>query len=276
MNSLQNYEEIEKLYNADQYEEVIKKAKSGIDFGDKSAEVYNYLGLSQSFRNNFNDAKASFQKAIELNPTFAQPHNNLGTVFNVQNMNEEAIREYKKAIEIDPQYASAYSGLFKALTDAGNIDLAITEITDQMKAITENKILADGHYYLAQLFIEKGQEQDAKKELELAIDLNPNDSTYHSDMGGIFFREKNYDMTINELSKAIDLSPQYASYYLNIALVFNKCGKNEEAVMFAKRYLELANPSTDGDGIRQAKNFLSYYPSTVSLSLDEYNKRRGQ
>jgi len=71
----------------------------------QSAEAYNLLGLLSFDVGRSLDARAYWQKAIELKPDFAEAHNNLATFYGHFGQPKESLKELRKAIEIDPKQA---------------------------------------------------------------------------------------------------------------------------------------------------------------------------
>jgi tetratricopeptide (TPR) repeat protein len=65
------------------------------------------------------EAIASSQKAIALDPKLAEAHYSLGNALKHKGQVDEAIASYKKALELDPNYAEAHCNLGDALRGQG-------------------------------------------------------------------------------------------------------------------------------------------------------------
>jgi len=96
----------------------------------------------------YEEAEASYRKAIELNPSYASAHNNLGSsLLSNENLKryEEAEASYRKAIELEPSFASAYNNLV--------ILLRITNHTKKALPLLEKMIDINPEYFYSYLGI---------------------------------------------------------------------------------------------------------------------------
>lgn len=92
------------------------------------------------------EAVASYQKALELEPAHAAAHINLGTIYYHRQDFVNAERHYQKAVEIDPRYALAHFNLGNVLDETGQIEAAIQAYKT---ALLLAPTYADAHYNLA-------------------------------------------------------------------------------------------------------------------------------
>ena len=67
----------------------------------------------------FEEAIACYQKALQLNPNFAAAYCNLGNVYERKEQFEEAIVCYQKALQLNPNFADVYSNLSGFFTRRG-------------------------------------------------------------------------------------------------------------------------------------------------------------
>jgi predicted O-linked N-acetylglucosamine transferase (SPINDLY family) len=74
------------------------------------AEVYSNRGNALSRLHRYEEAIASCNRAIVLNPKLAQAYTNLGFALNDVNRHEEALDNFEKAIAIDSSQAGAWAG----------------------------------------------------------------------------------------------------------------------------------------------------------------------
>ena len=87
----------------------------------------------------YEEAIASYQQAIALDPNVVPPHNNLGNVYKDLKRYEEAIASYQQAIALDPNYADPHNGL-------GWTYLLIDQLVDSQTAF-ETAIKLDPENY---------------------------------------------------------------------------------------------------------------------------------
>ncbi len=83
--------------------------------------AYNNLGNLLKESGDFNGAKAAYQTALEIDPSFVTGYYNLGMTLKAMGLFMDAISCYLKAIELNPHYADAYQNLGVAQLKIGNV-----------------------------------------------------------------------------------------------------------------------------------------------------------
>lgn len=120
---------------------------------------------------------AAFQKAIALDPKSAIPYNELGNALRGQKKLDEAIAAYQKAIALDPKSAVTYYNLGSALRGQNKLDEAIAafrkalSLPDNTSGTPTAHTLA--HNNLGLLLQDQGKREEAKREFEAAIKIDP-------------------------------------------------------------------------------------------------------
>jgi tetratricopeptide (TPR) repeat protein len=166
-----------------------------------SGQMHQVMAHEEIKEGNTNQAIAQFRKAIELNPHLPGVHYELAELLNTsldaivkdeaekeyraavkQNPGDEraqcrlgeidahkgntsrAYEEFSRAVELQPQDAEARLGLAKILIDMNQQDKAQSMLEETVKLEPANEI---AHYRLGNLYRQKGQIADAKREVEL-------------------------------------------------------------------------------------------------------------
>jgi tetratricopeptide (TPR) repeat protein len=98
-------------------EEALTIATQAVGRFPRSAMAYNLLGWSQLGLGQYEQAKVSLDKAVELDPTLAATYLNLGNYYRAQNNPAQAIATYQKAVQYDKQgsIARAAQNLIKSI-----------------------------------------------------------------------------------------------------------------------------------------------------------------
>ncbi len=81
----------------------------------------------------------------------------------------------------------------------------------------------------AVLYIQKGEIEAAKMDLEKAISLEPENPRLYYRLGQVYYREKNLDKALELFTKAIDLDPTYPAAYMARSQVLRDKGMEEAA-----------------------------------------------
>ena len=152
---------------------------------------------------------------------------------------DAAINLFEQAIEKDPNYALSYAGLaetfwhkYKLTKNADFVEEAQSACN---QAIQINAFLTSVYTLLGTIYREEGQYEEAIREFELAINIDPADFDAQlklaltlEESGNLKEAEKNY-------RKAIKLSPDYWEGYNNLGVFYYLRGRYQEAEkMFRK------------------------------------------
>ncbi|ABG51494.1 Tetratricopeptide TPR_2 [Trichodesmium erythraeum IMS101] len=103
------------------------------------------------------------------------------------------------------------------LLQAGKLEDAQKEY---QKLIELQPNFAWNYYYLGQLFFQQGKWQDAVTQYRKAIKLNPNSATLHNSLAEALIEQGKLDEAINYSQKAIFLEPDLAIYNQTLALAY--------------------------------------------------------
>lgn len=121
------------------------------------------------------------------------------------------------------------------LADRGWLDEAVKEF---QRAIELDPSSAHAHDNLATVYAEKKHYRAALDEYLLALRLEPESATAHYNLA-CFLSSHAIDFAIAEYREAIELEPDYPDAHLNLGLTLADVERNEEAMLELKRAVEL-------------------------------------
>jgi TolB-like protein/Flp pilus assembly protein TadD len=208
-----------------------------------SSEAYNlYLkGRFQWSRRGKDDllkAIESYKRAIDLDPNFALAYAATAEAYNSMGKNPEAppkdcIPSAKaaasRALEIDPALAEAHSALADSLA-IYDWDWTGSE-RHFKKAFELDPNISYVHLvYAASYLVAVGKKDEAVKESERALELEPLSLINNSVAVSAYLNVRQYDKGLAQARKAFELDPTFplARHWLGIALVVNE--KYDEAI----------------------------------------------
>jgi len=167
--------------------------------------AHNNLGLEYDKKGWLERAKAQYETALSIDPTFANAHNNLGLIYYQNGDLEKAIAKYKRALELKPRYAAAHVNLGAAYDKKGEINEAFREF---FRARSINPKLVEAY-------------------IGLGVCMTK--------MGAI-----NYlDVAIGQFKKALEIKPNLAEAHSNLAIVYYLKGDFNSALLHCKKLEEL-------------------------------------
>ncbi|MCK9618337.1 MAG: hypothetical protein M0R21_10950 [Lentimicrobiaceae bacterium] len=206
------------------YSEIINNMMAVSEqFFNKGVEYYNNSA--------FSDAQKQFEEAINVNKTYG--NTDTLSYFSAALCSElggnidKAIEYYQFLRSIKYKKPMIYSSLANLYMKKNNPDEGLAVIKDG-KELFQNDfdlIIAETNIYLG-----TNQNAKAKKNLKVAIEKDPNNSTIWFAYGTIYDTEHNIDSAEIAYKKAIELKPDYFDPIYNIgALYVNKASEILEA-----------------------------------------------
>ena len=134
------------------------------------ANVLNSRGMDQERLENFEQAKADYNKAIEINPEYANAYNNRGNIKAKQADYKGAIEDYNRAIELNSQFVEAYCNRGIAKENLGDHYEALENFD---RAIEINSEYIDGYLRRGMLRQDSGDYAGAIKDFDRVIEIEP-------------------------------------------------------------------------------------------------------
>ena len=134
------------------------------------AHVLNSRGMAQERLENFEQAKADYNKAIAINPEYANAYNNRGNIKLKQADYNGAIKDYNRAIELNPQFVEAYCNRGIAKENLGDYSEAMENFD---RAIEINSEYIDGYLRRGILKQDSGDYAGAIRDFDRVIEIEP-------------------------------------------------------------------------------------------------------
>jgi len=163
--------------------------------------------------------------------------------------NEKARASFKKAIQIDPKYAAAYMALgwvylqewqLQWTRDSEDLERAF-ELAQQAIALDDS--LANCHSLLGQVYLWKKKYDQAIAEAERAVALGPNDADGYETLAEVLAWSGRPRDAIGYIKRAMRLNPQYPFFYLwTLGHAYYLTEQNAEAIAAFKE-LVARNPN---------------------------------
>jgi adenylate cyclase len=152
--------------------------------------------------------------------------------------NTKARQLFQKAQELDPNFASAYVGLARVRTWAVNFgftefpNIVLQEALDMAKkAVQLDDSNAGARAELGYIYMRFGEYDIAKRELQKAIDLNPNDRMSYRRMGAVLLYSGHPGEALEWYMKVLEFDPYLTpGTYMNIGIAHYLKGEDDKAI----------------------------------------------
>jgi tetratricopeptide (TPR) repeat protein len=157
----------------------------------------------------------------------------------------KSVEFFNRAIARDPQYARAYSGLADAYLVLGGGYLPDLETYDKartaaLKAIDLDNSLAEAYASLAyEKFANEHDWAGADEDYQKSISLDPEYSTARARYALFLIAMSRPNEAIKEIDRALELDPLSLPITYNAGWIYFQTGRYEEGVTLSKKALEI-------------------------------------
>jgi tetratricopeptide (TPR) repeat protein len=198
-----------------------------LDSSNRDAAAWGRRGTDLLKAGRYEEALASFAKALEIDPSFGAAWYNRASAFSSLGCHEEALTCYTQALEVDPHLFDAWERKALALASLGRYDEAIAcftkalELTPQSTACWNNKGKA-----LEAL----GRLDEAITCFTKALDIDPSRGVIWDNKGVALRGVGRYEEALVCSAKALEIEPQNPYFWSSKGAALFEGGQLEEAV----------------------------------------------
>jgi tetratricopeptide (TPR) repeat protein len=200
----------------------------------------------------FAAAHADFARAATFVPSDPAVLRRLGQAQLELGQIEDAIATLSKAAQLNANDQSTHAALAKAYSSAGD-SVRAEQASQQAAAAKPNSELSDPIreqvvalgvsstivLMRADQFMRNGAYDRARENLQLALQVRPNDAAVHARMGRACAALGRPDEAIQHLKRAIEIDPTHAASYVRLGSLMNDMGHTDPAVQHFTRAVEL-------------------------------------
>jgi TolB-like protein/class 3 adenylate cyclase/Tfp pilus assembly protein PilF len=155
-----------------------------------------------------------------------------------------AIHYYEQALQVDPNFALAYCGLADTYGWAGGQIMSgreawAKEMELAQKALALDPNLAEAHLAMGTALFSALGPRASEKELDRAVELNPNLALAYDQYGWTFAAMGRFDEAITAEKKALELDPLNTFLNTDLAFFLYWARRYEDAITQIRKTLEL-------------------------------------
>jgi tetratricopeptide (TPR) repeat protein len=233
--------------------EVLAQAPNNVDALSARAEALRLSGK-------LNESKSDWTRLCQINPKNAFYWYRLGSVETMQSETQSALAHYRKAVELQPRFVVAINDIASLLSRSKQYDAALAEL-DRLAKLSAP--LDEIHKYRGQVYLAKGDTQQAEAELRKSIDINPQNYQAYILLGNLSLKKKNIPQAIKEVDQLIARNNKLPAAYLMKAYYLQLAADTQGSMASYRKVLELDKENT------VAANNLAWMMCNNNMSLDE-------
>ncbi|MGG7178326.1 tetratricopeptide repeat protein [Clostridium paraputrificum] len=226
----------------------------GLKYLDMQLEVapssYHYIekGIILADKDDFEEAKLSYEKALEIEPDNKYALNNIAVLYQNRHEYEEAIRYYEQAVDYDSEneFSDCVENIVRCYERLGNRERAVEVIEKNLKDYNEASLYSS----LGKLFYKEKRYEEAIRTYNKIIysdDFSINDeekANHLVEMGECFELLDMYEKSIEAYSKAIKFNESHKSAYERLADVYAYLGDSKKAIFYMEKQIKVSPDDT--------------------------------
>jgi tetratricopeptide (TPR) repeat protein len=185
----------------------------------------------------WNDPVAFWEDAVKKSPNHYRPRFNLGTSYLHTKSYDRALAAFRKALSLKPPYpGETYTNIGALYLEIGQHDLARQNLNSAVR-LNPNNYMA--HDLLAALERKKGNYGEALKHYRAAIKINPNFGPSYHNLGILYMDMGVLENAVEAFQQAIVLRPKSAEAYSSLGLAWAKQNRYDLAIPTLQKAVEI-------------------------------------
>jgi len=272
------------------YAEAARQFEAVEQQGASSLELFVNLGLSYSALKRFQDAKAAYFKAVDLNASDPIPYTRIGADYLDQKKGSLALAWLFRAVKLGPAQPEALFLLGRALLNEEYFQTAQSYLERYARLRTDDPT---GWLLLGDAFLNDEQPEKALDSYQKALHLVPRLASAHYLVGNAAYLAKRTEEAKAELRAALRIDPSHAEAQLRLGeIAYHENAMAEAAKWFqsvlkshpddAEAAYDLAKVCVRQDQFGEARDLLekavSQRPADIRFHylLSQAHKRLGE
>lgn len=212
-------------------------------------------GTAAIRRQQYADAAAMLQSAVEKSPESPALLSLLGMAQFQLGRYREAIRSYTAALDRDPQIDASREGLGFLYYVTGDLEKARSVIEAGLKNPRADHYL----FHLEAMVLYRTSPQlrpQALDSVNRSLKANPNFAPSYFLRGKIRMEQKDVPGALADFEHAVRLDPKYPLPYYKMAQIYTRLGREQQAAAARRKFSELGNLREEEVLARQTQDVL--------------------
>ena len=193
-------------------------------------------GMTLHALKRFDEALASYDRALVLQPQFAAAHSHRGATLKALKRFDEALASYDRALALWPDYAEALTNRGVTLNALERFDEALASYGRALELDPDD---ADAHSNRGVTLHKLKRFEEALASYDRALALRPDYAEAHSNRGNALHGLERFEEAVASYDRALALRPDYAEALSNRGLALHELQRFEEALASYDRALTL-------------------------------------
>ncbi|WP_423380196.1 tetratricopeptide repeat protein [Burkholderia sp. LMG 32019] len=170
--------------------------------------LYRFAGLGYYLSNKYEKSVAAFTGAIDIDPSDPGAYVSRANSYKLMLNFDHALLDLKKALDLDPASIDAQDSYAMAFADMGLYQVAIDKLNESQAA---DKNASTTYVNLGQVYMSMGRYDDARRNLNKALQLDPQNWDAVLNDVKLNFYTKNYVVALHAANAWLDNNRESSS-----------------------------------------------------------------
>ncbi len=206
---------------------------------DPSAITFFNLGTLYMKGGQSSQAKAAFERALQMKPDYADVSNSLGALLAQSGEVPSAIERFRAALQAKPDFADALNNLGFALFQTGETAQAYELF---QKALTLQPDFPEALNNLGIFFGRQGDLDRARTYFQQAVDRRSTYGEAANNLALVLAARGQTDQAVTVLQRLMKENPAFDMSYVTLCRLYLKAGRRQEGVQILQQLLQ-RNPT---------------------------------
>lgn len=230
------YELAKQMYREQKFDIAEKIYATLQQAAPKAARPTVFLARIALQRGDYAKATALLADAEQRNPNYVHTYSVRGEIFAAQQKWDEAIASFTKAIDLSPMNPVRYKAVADLLFKQKRYQDAIATVG---KALALGVGFKEMHHYLSQAYYATKDFPAAIKHIRMALQQDPENVTYLNQLGISHKEAEQYEEATKVYNQIIKIDPENKAALYNKAVMLNAQGDTVEAIRILERLIRM-------------------------------------
>ncbi len=199
---------------------------------------HTYLGLAHARAKNLKSAYSSLSTAVSLNPADVEARYNMGVYFRDVKNYPLAKAEFEYVIRERPDLIEPYLALAGVFSDLGGDAKAVELLSGARERWpNDTRVLLQA----ATAYGKSGKLKEAEADFKRVLDIDRGNASAMTGLGNIYYIQGSLNKALEFYRLSADNNPNDPEPLYNIALIFERLGRYEEAVSNYEKFIKVAS-----------------------------------
>jgi len=247
------------FYNRGKYEEALASLNWVLELEPDDPDTLYNRGTTLVKLERYDDALADFNRSLELRPDHPATLTNRGNTLDRLERYDDALADFNRSLELGPDDPATLNNRGTTLHKLERYDDALADFNRSLELRPDHPATLNNR---GTTLHKLERYDDALADFNRSLELGPDGPDTLYNRGTILLKLERYDDALADFNRSLELRPDHPATLYNLACLFSLRGKADDALAYLekaidgdKKYREMAKTDKDFDNIRDDPHF---------------------